>query len=357
MSILSKTKLFLLLFIGLLVTGCSTISPMLTSQADGGLKGDQLIRGQNFRLQTGETIYGQIIAIGSAINLDRGSMVEGNLTLIGSTLEANGVIQGDINIFSGSAHINNDAIVSGSINQFFNKTIVEPNAQVHGEINSFSLPGFPAAQITMVISGIVEFFQSGRWIFIELARILLMALLALGMIVIFKLPMRKMAAEIQSQPVVNWGVGLFVILAVLLISLILIITICLSPFGLIFLLALLISYLLGWLVLGYISGYLLNRWLKTNWSEILFTFIGTLILGIISILLSLIPCIGWLINFMIGCIGFGGVVSSRFGVLPRANISSTTLPSPEEKTKTSAVSLQEAGKVERPKSKTTKTKK
>jgi hypothetical protein len=326
MRLLQKSKVLFFLTLCLVMTACSVSIPFQASLPSANLQGNQLLTGQTFRLKSGDMIEGQIVAIGSNITLERGSMVSGDITLIGSALDIFGIIKGNINVFAGSAHLEKDAIVQGDINQFFNKTVIDQNAIITGKITSFSYSGLPTAQLSNLATGIAALFQPGRWVFIQLIRTMFIALLALVAVVLFKKPILRVTKEIQSQPVISWGVGIFIFLAVSLVSLILIITICLSPVGLLFLLALMISYIYGWCALGLVIGQLLQRWLQTKWSEELQAFVGALTLGSFIALISLIPCISLILDFMIGCIGLGAVIATQFGIRTPVSNPAPTAP-------------------------------
>ena len=193
-------------------------------------------------------------------------------------------------------------------------------------MNSFTFPGFPSEQISRFISTVTEWFKPNRWLIWDLTRTLAISLLALLAVILLKKSTLRISTQIQTQPLIAWGAGIFVALVTPFLALILIITICLLPIGLLLLLALALSYLFGWLALGIVMGRLVNQRLQTHWSDESQAFLGSLILGVITSIIGWIPCIGWVFNVMLGSIGLGAVIITRFGVLaPQGNATSDSI--------------------------------
>lgn len=117
----------------------------------------------------------------------------------------------------------------------------------------------------------------------------------------------------RKSPAVSWAVGVVISFAVPIISLVLIVTICLSPIGLILLLANLIAIVWSWTVISNLLGQQVTLWLGLEWSKEGTAVFGAVLTGVIVSLISLIPMGGFLINSAICAIGLGGIVLSRFG--------------------------------------------
>ena len=328
-----KIKLLLILMSCLGLNACNINTPLAMKNSQGELRGNQLLIGRSFTLEAGNIIKGDIVGIGTDLTLKPGSMVEGNILLVGSSLEVGGIVKGDLNLFAGNSRIIKSAVLNGEINQFFHHVVLEHDAQVTGEMNSFTFPGFPAEQISGFISIATEWIRPNRWFLWDFSRTLVLSLLALLALILLKKPATRISSQIQFQPFVTWGAGIFIALATPFVALILIITICLLPIGLLLLLALALSYLLGWLALGIVTGKLAQRWLRTHLSEELQTFMGSLILGLVTSIIGWIPCIGWIFNFVIGCIGLGAVITTRFGTkAPQGNLVSDSITLVDEPT-------------------------
>jgi hypothetical protein len=310
-----KIKLFLILLLCMGLSACAINSPLTPQNTQGELQGNQLFIGKSFTLDSGKIIRGDIVGIGTDLTLKPGSLVEGNILLIGSSLEAGGIIKGDLNLFAGNSHLVKSAILNGSINQVFHHVVIDHDAQVSGEINSFSFPGFPTEQISSIVSTAAKWFSPDRWFLWDFSRTLVLGVLALLTVILLKKPALRVQTQIQTQPVISWGAGIFIALATPILSVILIITICLLPIGLVLFIASGLAFLFGWLAVGIVIGKLVQQWLRTQWSDEMQAFLGSLLFGLITSVIGWIPCIGWIFNFMVGCIGLGAVIITRFGTL------------------------------------------
>ena len=140
-----------------------------------------------------------------------------------------------------------------------------------------------------------------------------MAFISTGIIFLFKDPTLKIAQQITNNIAVAWGVGLLISFAIPLVSIVLLITICLSPIGIVLIIVLFFANIWGWTAINFIIGENLIRWLKLEWHEEAVTAVGSIILGIISSVFALIPFVGFLANFMISAVGLGGIVLSKLG--------------------------------------------
>jgi hypothetical protein len=308
-----KIRLLLILTICLGLSACNINNPLAVQNSQGELLGNQLLIGKSFTLEAGNIIKGDIVGIGTDLTFKPGSLVEGDILLIGSSLEVGGIVKGDLNLFAGTSRILKSAILNGDINQFFHHVVLEHDSKVTGEMNSFTFPGFPTEQISKFISTAAEWISPNHWFLWDLSRTLVLSILALLAVILLKKPITIISSQIQSQTFISWGAGIIIAVAAPIIALILIITICLLPIGFLLLVVIALSYLLGWLALGNVIGKLIQQWLRIHWAEELQAFFGSLILGSITSVFGWIPCIGWVFNFTIGCIGLGAVIITRYG--------------------------------------------
>lgn len=277
----------------------------------------QFIVGDTYILKSHEKIDGNIVGIGTTLILEKDALVMGNISLIGSNLEVSGRIAGDLNVLAGSAFIKDTAIITGNINQFFQTTKIMPKALVTGGINTYTFPSAAGGKAGTKIIGIMEWLRPGRVIALQGACVISLILFSLIGIYLFKTPTTRIASALSSNLPAAWGAGLLTIITVPVIAIVLIITICLSPVGILLMIVYLVCTLWGWVALSLLFGTNLIKWLKLDWAVEPATILGALILGIISALFSFIPCIGFLLNLMISATGIGGVLLSRFGVIPK----------------------------------------
>jgi hypothetical protein len=277
----------------------------------------QFIVGDTYILKSHEKIDGNIVGIGTTLILEKDALVMGDISLIGSNLEVAGRIAGDLNMLAGSAFIKDTAIITGNINQFFQTTEIKPKALVTSEINTYTFPSIAGGQAGTKIISLMEWLRPGNIAALQGARVIGLVILSVIGIYLLKTSTSRIASALGSNLPAAWGAGLLILITIPIVSIVLIITICLSPIGILLILAYLVCSLLGWVALSSYFGTNLIKWLKLDWAVEPATILGALILGIISALFSFIPCIGFLLNLMLTATGIGGVLLSRFGQIPK----------------------------------------
>jgi hypothetical protein len=110
--------------------------------------------------------------------------------------------------------------------------------------------------------------------------------------------------------------GLLTVIVVPALMILLIITLILSPFGLLGFLLLGLAMLFGWIAMGYEVGKRIVASLKVDWAAPIVAGMGVLVLSLVSELVNFndfIRCLGWILPAFISLLGLGAVVISRFG--------------------------------------------
>lgn len=273
----------------------------------------QFLVGDVYILHKHQKIDGDIAGIGTTLIIEEGALVMGDISLVGSTLELDGRVAGDLNIFAGTSLISGTAIVTGDINQTFPAAEIEPNALVSGEINTYVIPTLGGAPSGEQVANLFSWLRPQRILLFKLGQVLAMMLVTLIVINLFTEPTLKVNRAIRCNLPAAWGAGLLSYIAAPIISIVFIITICLSPVGLLVLIAFLLALLWGWVALASIIGSQVKLWLKLDWDVQPSTVLGAAVLGIATALISFIPCLGFFINMVIASFGLGGVLLSRFG--------------------------------------------
>jgi uncharacterized membrane protein len=113
---------------------------------------------------------------------------------------------------------------------------------------------------------------------------------------------KRVGDYVVAQPLIAGSVGLLT----LFIALLLILTI-LPIFILI------CAWILGIVALGQEVGDRFTRAINQTWQPILSTAFGTFLLTLIAGYIGLIPCAGWLFNFVLTLTAIGAVMMTRFG--------------------------------------------
>jgi hypothetical protein len=140
----------------------------------------------------------------------------------------------------------------------------------------------------------------------------------LALVIVLLLPRYSLNVinTMAAQPVLAGGIGLLTMVLLPFVAVLLAllaITIILIPVTLIGFMVIAAALALGWIAVGYELGKLLETSLKQDWAEPVVAGIGTLMLGVGSWLVSMIPCIGWFLIVLVAAVGLGAVVLSRFG--------------------------------------------
>jgi hypothetical protein len=91
------------------------------------------------------------------------------------------------------------------------------------------------------------------------------------------------------------------------------ITCILIPVAVLVLIALGIAIPFGTIALGLEVGKRVSESFKQNWTPPLQAGVGTFILSLVSGVIDIIPCVGWIVPFLIFSIGLGAVILTRFG--------------------------------------------
>lgn len=275
----------------------------------------QFLVGDVYILENQEIIDGNVAGIGTTLIIEEGATVHGNISLVGSNLEIAGRVDGDINAFAGHSYIQESAEITGSFNQIIHQLDIHPNALIQDEINSYEFPTPANVNVGESLTNIMGWLRPSTFFVFQTVRIVAYTLIALLVISLFQVPTIRAVTCMKSNLIAAWGAGIITMIAVPIISLIFLITICLSPLAIILLLAFLLSLLWGWVLIASAIGQLLTRWLQLEWRVEASTVLGAVMVGLLTSIATIIPSIGFLINIMIAATGLGGVLLSRFGTI------------------------------------------
>ena len=139
----------------------------------------------------------------------------------------------------------------------------------------------------------------------------MMLLLGIIAVVVAPKPMSRIASAAATQPALSFGAGLLTFVVGILAGALLLIACCLGVFVW---LALLIAIAVGWIAVGLWAGQRLLAALKVRDTSVL----AEVALGVflITVLGRLPCCLGALFSAVVGSIGLGAVVLTRFGRQP-----------------------------------------
>ncbi|HWQ82953.1 MAG TPA: polymer-forming cytoskeletal protein [Anaerolineales bacterium] len=307
----------------LLIVGIAFLLPA-TALAQGPNE-DEVVVGDTYTLKSGETLDGNLFVIGGNATIEAGATLNGDVVVGGGYLTISGLINGDTFATGGVIKLTDTANIQGDIVTLGGSVDRADGAIVSGEITEgfrepFKLftPGgrFPAPPANIQVSGnpVVNAVWSGFWV---LMRSFLWAALAVLLVLFVPSATQHVSHAAVNKPWLTGGVGLLSSLVLPVVLVILAITICLLPISLIGFLALGVAWAFGIVALGVETGKRLGIWLKQDWALPVLAGLGTFILTlVINGLNALLPCVGWLPSLLVGSVGLGAVILTRFGTQP-----------------------------------------
>ena len=308
--------------------------PATPALADGEPPDDDgvVIWNEDYTLEEGERLDGDLVVFNGDVTLEVGSRVEGSVIIWNGSAEVEGTVEGDLVVSNGDIHLGDSARVEGDVVCSWNCDInQEEGACVDGGIiegnplrgfrfeNGRSFPIPVPSPPTSWISGPRQALEWMIRIIRSVVAILVVAAIAGLIALIWPHPMARVGRAVVEEPGASFGVGLLTAVAAIVIIIALTITICLSPVAILTALALGAAGLFGWIGIGAVVGERLLQTLNARGIAPLWTAgLGTLLITLISTGLSVAFCLapfGWLMIFVLGCLGLGAVVLTRFGTI------------------------------------------
>jgi hypothetical protein len=247
---------------------------------------------------------GSITRFGEDVEVEEGETVGGSVTVFGGDVLIAGTVDGSVAVIGGDAKLESTAVVNGSLSAVGGRIEREAGSRVTGSVTSGS-QFFPGGR---------SFVNPSTWFGFSLLASFLMLIgtLALGAMVVALIPdhTEKIAMFIAREPwqSIGWGflLALLVIPAIILLA-VTIIGIPLIPILAIFAA---VAYIYGYIAASLLIGKRIFEVSKAvGASLIVETLVGLLVVG----LLRFIPFVGGLIGLVIGLLGFGAVMITKFG--------------------------------------------
>ncbi len=282
------------------------------------LTDDKVVAGGTFTLREGETIDGNLVIFGGAVNLEDGSRVNGDVVLMGGTLDIDGFVNGNVVGIGGVVSLGGSAVVDGDLTTLAATLNRAVGARVEGDVISgfqtpfrFSFPGRVFVPDVPNVEVRVPTIWNVLWFFF---RTFLWAALAILLVMFLPVHTQRTATTIVRQPVLAGGVGLLTAIVAPLLLVGIAITIILIPVSLVGALIVAVAWFFGRVALGLEIGKRFAEISNQDWPQAVAAGVGTFILTfVVDGANTLIPCVGWLFPALVGMVGLGGVLLSRFG--------------------------------------------
>jgi len=300
----NRYRILLVLFVFLCLALPSN-NVMASELAEG-----KVVFGGTYQLESGESLDGDLVIFGAATTLMEDSVVEGDVVIFGANLDVSGEINGDVVSIGGLITLNDTAKIDGDVITIGANMDKSDGALITGDV----------LDVTHSLPNMVHVFKITPDIFPEVniiwfvLRIFLWAALATLIVLFVPNACGRVAQAFTQQPLIAGGLGLLTIILAIPLTIIFIITIIFSPLGLFLLLVLGISWAFGLISIGLEIGKRLVSMIKRDWADPVSAFLGTFILiFVLGYFNQLIPCIGWMFSAVVGMIGLGAVIMTRFG--------------------------------------------
>ena len=279
----------------------------------------QVVFGGSFTLESGQVLDGDLVVFGGSVDLEAGSVVQGNILLMGGIARIDGQVQGDLVLLGGVAGLGPKAVIDGNAVTLGGNLDRAPGSTIAGDIvagDEFSFPfNFNLPSTTRVVP-----FEAFRFRYSPLLdvlwfglRSLLVAALATIVVMFWPEPTARAARAVVAQPVLSGGLGLLTFVVAPVLLLVLAITIILSPVSLLAAVLLVVAGVFGWIAIGREVGERLVKALNWDLHPAAAAGLGTLTLSLVVGGIGLIPCVGWMVGFVVVAIALGAVLLTRFG--------------------------------------------
>jgi hypothetical protein len=271
--------------------------------------------------------------MGGNADLEEGSTVERDVVVIGGNLQADGVIEGDVNIVGGLVRLGSAAVVEGDVNALSANLLQDEGAEIEGQVNTDGrFPfffGAPSSIPVPVVPGNVPVYPDvprpsavdmglnlvGSFLW-WLGRSFVWAFLALLALMFWPRHIQRVADAAMSEPVPSAGLGILTVVAGAIILTLIALTICGIPISLVGVLVITAGWALGIIALGLETGARIERLVHQDWAPPVQAAVGTFILTLVINGIGAIWCVGWLVPFLVGTIGLGAALLTRFGSQP-----------------------------------------
>jgi hypothetical protein len=282
----------------------------------GGQYDGRVVLGGNFVLESGDVLDGDLAVIGGQATLETDSRVQGSVFLVGGNLVGYGEVTGDMAIVGGNANLGPSAVIGGDL-VTFGGNVNRSGAIIEGEVISSDELNVPlnfdwrGDWNDYVFRGYGRSFE-GR-VLGYLFQSFMLAALSVLVLMFWPKQIQLVSDTIIEQPMIAGAFGLLTTIVAPILFLLLIVTICLAVVGIGGVIVLIAAWVVGWIALGLEVGQRLAKAANQDWQPVVAGGLGTLIFSLVVNGIAFIPCIGWLVPFVLGAAGLGAVIMTRFG--------------------------------------------
>jgi hypothetical protein len=315
-------KLFTLaLLLALLLLPSSAVYARGSSS---GLLDGRVIFGDNFTLESGDTLTGDLVVFGGNVTVEEDATIQGDTVVIGGNVTLDGIVEGSLVSIGGSTRMGESSVVESDLVTIGGSLSRDPGSEVKGDvvtnvpapdirIPDIQVPRVPDApsppsppNINFDYNPLANFFQ----MFGTAIAVSLLAMLAS----LFLQPqIERVSQVVVGQPVIAGSFGLLTGVLAPFVLVILAVTLILIPVAVLAAAVLALAWLFGLIAIGTEVGERFTRAINQTWAPPLTAGMGTFLMMLVVGGIGMIPCIGWLATSLVAMLGIGGVVLTMFG--------------------------------------------
>lgn len=274
--------------------------------------GDRVCTGNNITIGSGESV-GNVLALGCNVDVQQGATVTGSIADFGGNVQIAGTVSGSIASFGGNINLTDSAVVNGDIAAMGGNVTRAPGAVVNGNSTTGlptppNAPGAPTPP--PVLNPINRAFNFGFDILGGIVTAL--AFGALGALVVIFAPnaTKRVSEAAGRKPLNTAGVGCLTLIVLPILAILLVITLIGIPVAFLLGIAAWAAWIFGGIAIGLLAGEkILGAFKVNNILPVAAVMVGIVIL----ILIGQVPVFGFLFSCIVGLIGLGAVVMTRFG--------------------------------------------
>jgi len=314
----------------------------------GGLLDGRVIFGDNFTLESGDTLTGDLVVFGGNVTIEEEAVVQGDMVVIGGNVTLDGTVTGSTVIVGGSTTMSETAVVKGDLVTVGGSLLRDPGSKIEGEVvtnipapdiqipdiqvpdvpNPPSPPDVPSPPSPPTPPDVDIDFPNPFGMFVRMfGTAIAVSLLAMLASLFLQPQIERVSQAIVGQPVIAGSFGLLTGVMAPLVLVILAVTIILIPVVLLAAAVLALAWLFGLIAIGTEVGERFTRAINQTWAPPLTAGLGTFLMMIVVGGIGMIPCIGWLVLSLVALLGIGGVVLTLFGSRSYPLVAIPTAPS------------------------------
>ena len=314
----TSLKLFtLMLLLALMVLPTSAV------HADGfttGLLDGRVIFGDNFTLENGDTLTGDLVVFGGNVKVEEDATIRGDAVVIGGNVTLDGIVEGSLVIIGGSTNMGETSVVEGDLVTVGGSLSRDPGSEIEGEVVTnipapdIQIPDVPSPpRVPDVPSPPTFNFDPIGNFFGMLFTAISVSLLAMLASLFLQPQIERVSQAVVGQPVIAGSIGLLTGVMAPVVLVILTVTIILIPVTVLAAMALALAWLFGMIAIGTEVGERFTKAINQTWAPPLTAGMGTFLTMVVVGGIGMVPCIGWLVASLVALAGIGGVVLTIFG--------------------------------------------